>query len=53
MLTTAQIRSLLNAAPGHTKDSAAQKLISAASPAEIRALDVEGVLRLYQALVMF
>lgn len=51
-LSTALIRSQLAAAPGHTKDNVAQKLIATASPTELKSLDVEGVLRLYHALVM-
>lgn len=51
-LTTAEIKRRLDAATGNTKDNEAQNLINGASATDLKNLDVEGVLRLYEALAM-
>jgi hypothetical protein len=51
-LDTATIKSRLAAVSSNLKDNEAQKLINGASAAELKALDAEGVLRLYEALAM-
>ncbi|MEJ2620344.1 MAG: hypothetical protein P8163_08785 [Candidatus Thiodiazotropha sp.] len=51
-LNTAVIKSRLAAASSSTKDNEAQDIIKGATPAELQALDVEGVLRLFEALAM-
>jgi hypothetical protein len=51
-LTSATIKQSLASVPAVQRDNAAQTLIQNASLAELRDLDAEGVLRLYQALAM-
>lgn len=49
-LTTAEIARRLNAAPSNQIDNEAQNIINGVSNIELRNLDAEGVLRLYEAL---
>jgi hypothetical protein len=51
-LNTAEIIRRLNAVPSIQKDNEAQNIINGASNTELRNLDAEGVLRLYEALAM-
>jgi hypothetical protein len=51
-LNTATIKSRLSAASWKTKDNEAQNIINGAMPKEIKTLDAEGVLRLFEALAM-
>lgn len=51
-LDTATIKSRLAAASLQTKDNEAQNIINGAMPKEIKTLDSEGVLRLFEALAM-
>ena len=51
-LNTAIIKKRLASAPWNQKDNEAQNIIKGATPAELKSLDVEGILRLYEALAM-
>ena len=51
-LDTATIKSRLAAASRSTKDNEAQKIIDGATPGELKGLNAEGVLRLFEALAM-
>lgn len=51
-LNTAEIIRRLNAAPSNQKDNEAQNIINGATNFELRNLNAEGVLRLYEALAM-
>ena len=51
-LNTATIKKRSASAPWKQKDNKAQKIIKEATPTELRSLDVEGVLRLFEALAM-
>ncbi len=51
-LDTTEVIRRLGAAPSNQTDNEAQNMINGATTAELAALDAEGVLRLYQALVM-
>lgn len=51
-LTTATIKSRLAAAPSQQKDNEAQNIINGATAADLKGVDVEGVLRLFEALAM-
>lgn len=51
-LNTAEIIRRLTAAPSNQKDNEAQNIINGATSYELRNLDAEGVLRLYEALAM-
>ena len=51
-LNTAEIIRRLAAAPTNQKDNEAQNIINGATNLELRNLDAEGVLRLYEALAM-
>jgi hypothetical protein len=51
-LNTATIKSRLAAASMNTKDNEAQNIINGATPAELKGLNAEGVLRLFEALAM-
>jgi hypothetical protein len=51
-LDTAEVKRRLSAAPSDQMDNEAQNIINGASSAELANLDVEGVLRLYEALAL-
>ncbi len=51
-LTTSQIKQRLSNTPPNQKDNEAQKIINNAAKIELKNLDSEGVLRLYEALAM-
>jgi len=51
-LNTATIKKRLASAPWKQKDNEAQSIINKATPAELKSLDVEGILRLFEALAM-
>jgi hypothetical protein len=51
-LDTATITRRLAAAPSQQKDNEAQNIINGATPDELKNLDAEGVLRLFEALAM-
>lgn len=51
-LDTAEIIRRIAGAPSRQKDNEAQNIINGASNAELSGLDVEGVLRLYEALAL-
>lgn len=52
MLSTNIIKVKLSSVSSNTKDNEAQNIINKASPSELKNLDAEGVLRLYEALAM-
>jgi len=52
LLNTATIKSRLAAVSRNSKDNEAQNIINGATPAELKGLSAEGVLRLYEALAM-
>ena len=51
-LDAAEIKRRLSTAPSDQKDNEAQNIINGATTAELTNLDVEGVLRLYEALAL-
>jgi len=51
-LSNAIIKNRLSAVPSNQIDNEAQNIINGATPSELKNLDVEGVLRLYEALAM-
>lgn len=51
-LNTATIKKRLASVPCKQKDNEAQNIINGATSAELKSLDAEGVLRLYEALAM-
>lgn len=51
-LNTSIIKSRLASAPQKQKDNEAQNIINGATAAELKSLDAEGILRLYEALAM-
>lgn len=51
-LNTTIIKKRLASSPWKQKDNEAQNIIKEATPAELNRLDVEGILRLYEALAM-
>ena len=51
-LTTAEIKRRLAAKPSKQRDNEAQSIINGATSADLRGVDAEGVLRLYEALAL-